>query len=210
MSLRVVIYCRVSSDRQREQGTIGSQREALLKHAAEQGWTVARVEEDDGVSGEIPPWDRPAMSRVLSMVEVQAVDLLLVIDVDRIARDSDNVAFAMVRKALRDAGVKLATPRGFLDLESAEQRLFQDILSALASFERHKIKERTTRGRRAAIQHGEIAPVNRLPTGYVWDVESKRVVEQPEEAALVREVFRLATEERRGVQSIVRTSPAEE
>jgi len=204
MSLRVAIYCRVSSDRQREQGTIGSQREALLVHAQSQGWNVVRMEEDDGVSGEVPPWDRPAMSRVLGLVEARAIDLLLVIDVDRIARDEDNVAFSMVRKALRDTGVKLATPRGFLDLESAEQRLFQDILSALASFERHKIKERTTRGRRAAILHGEIRPVNRLPTGYAWDAEAKRVVVDEEDAALVREIFRLATEEKKGLQAIVR------
>ena len=68
MSLRVAIYCRVSSDRQREQGTIGSQREALLVHAQSQGWNVVRMEEDDGVSGEVPPWDRPAMSRVLGLV----------------------------------------------------------------------------------------------------------------------------------------------
>ena len=77
----------------------------------------------------------------LDALEAAAVPGTTTREMDRIARDSDNVAFAMVRKALRDAGVKLATPRGFLDLESAEQRLFQDILSALASFERVKYHE---------------------------------------------------------------------
>lgn len=201
--LKSVLYCRVSSTVQREQGTIASQRDALVAYANQQGWSIVSIEEDDGLSGNIEPWRRPAMGRVLGMVEDGSVDVVLVIDVDRISRDDDNIDFPTVRKVLVEAGVKLATPRGLFDLESPEQRLFQDVLSALAGYERHKIRERMVRGRRAALVRGTIRPTARLPTGYAWDADAKRVVLDEHDAALVREVFRLFAEEKKGLRSVV-------
>jgi site-specific DNA recombinase len=146
--MRCAVYCRVSSDQQRESHTIESQRERLLEYAAMAGWTVVAIEEDNGVSGEVEPWARPGMSRVLELVRGRAIDVVLVIDIDRVTRDGNNIAFGIVRKELREHGVKLSTTRGLLDFDSPEQRLQQDILSALASYERHKILERTLRGRK--------------------------------------------------------------
>jgi len=55
--MKCLVYCRVSSDRQREAHTIVSQREALISHAEAQGWTIVAVEADDGVEGGVkgPP-----------------------------------------------------------------------------------------------------------------------------------------------------------
>lgn len=192
---RAVIYCRVSSDLQRENNTIESQRDVLCGYARAQGWTLVAIDEDDGLTGEIDPWERPGMGRTLARIEEGEVDVLLVIDVDRIARDEDNIAFGMVRKHLRDAGVRLYTPRGELDLESPEQRLFQDVLSALASFERHKIKDRTVRGRKASIRKGG-RPIVEPPLGYRWSNEAGGVVVDEEEAEAVRAVYRLLAEGR--------------
>ena len=203
-ALRCAIYSRVSSHAQKEQGTIASQREALIVYATAQGWDIAYNEEDDGFTGQIDPWERPALSRLLGLADDGAYDVLLVIDVDRVARDDDAIGFPLVRKALTDAGVQLATPKGIMDFVTPEQRFQQNILSAMASFEKHKIKERTTRGRRAAISHGKIAPSMRLPTGYAWDAASKRVVIDEPSAALVREVFRLVVDEHKGINAIVR------
>jgi site-specific DNA recombinase len=188
--MRCVVYCRVSSDRQREAHTIASQRDLLLAYAGATGWNVVAVEEDDGVSGEIEPWARPGMARALDLVRKRAVDVLLVIDIDRISRDSNNIAFGIVRRDLREHGVRLATPRGMLDLDSPEQRLQQDILAALASFERHKILERTIRGRRNAVLRGE-RPLAKPPIGYRCNEETRSVEICEEEAPVVREVFRL-------------------
>ena len=193
--MRCVVYCRVSSDRQREAHTIGSQRDLLVAYAEAAGWSVVAVEEDDGVSGEIEPWARPGMARALDRVRKRAVDVLLVIDIDRISRDSNNIAFGIVRRDLREHGVRLATPRGLLDLDSPEQRLQQDILAALASFERHKILERTIRGRKNAVLRGE-RPLAKPPIGYRWNDEAGAVEIAEAEAPTVRAVFRLAAEGR--------------
>jgi|GEM_PF-3869117 len=195
MTTRCAIYCRVSSDRQREARTIESQRDALNTHAAGQdGWLVVAREEDDGVSGSVAPWERPGMRRVLELVRRNEIDVLLVLSIDRISRDPDNIHFNVVRRNLRDHAVKLATPAGVLDGDSPTQRLLQDVLSGIATFERSMITERTTRGRDRAILSGG-RPPNRLPLGYGWSLEAGTIVAEEREAAVVREVFRLAAEE---------------
>ena len=48
---RVALYLRVSSEEQREAGTIQTQRDYLGRYAAERGFDVIEVFADDGVSG---------------------------------------------------------------------------------------------------------------------------------------------------------------
>lgn len=146
------VYCRVSTDRQREAGTNESQREVLLHYARTNGWTVVSVEEDDGFSGTVPAWERPGMSRALRLIESRAVDYLLVVDLDRTSRAEDPFERAIVRKALRDHGVLLATPKGILRDITPEEKLTQDMLSSVASYERSKTRERTLCGRKDAVQ----------------------------------------------------------
>ena len=196
--MRALLYCRVSSDHQREMGTIESQREALLAYARAQGWEITAVEADDGLTGAIPPWERPGMSRVMEAARRKTVDVIVVYAIDRIARDDNNVDFALVRKDLMKWGVRLATPKGVLNFDRPEDRLNQDILSALASYERHQIKDRTVRGRRAAILKGG-RPLADLPLGYRWVDETRSLAVVEEEAATVREIFRLVGGEGLGV-----------
>ena len=56
---RVALYLRVSSEEQRDAGTIETQREFLLRHAERSGFEVAETYADDGISGTIPLHKRP-------------------------------------------------------------------------------------------------------------------------------------------------------
>ena len=192
--MRCVIYCRVSTDRQREAGTIESQRELLLQTAREKGWTVVSVEEDEGFSGTVPAWERPGMSRALRLIERREVDYLLVVDLDRTSRAEDPFERAIVRKALRDHGVLLATPKGILRDITPEEKLTQDMLSSVASYERSKTRERTLRGRKDAVLRKGGRPLAQSPLGLEWSPEKHGYVASPTEAPVVREIFRLAAE----------------
>lgn len=192
--MRCVVYCRVSTDRQREAGTIESQREVLLQFARANGWTVVSVEEDDGFSGTVPAWERPGMSRALRLIESRAVDYLLVVDFDRTSRAEDPFERAIVRKALRDHGVLLATPKGILRDITAEEKLTQDLLSSVASYERSKTRERTLRGRKDAVLRKGGRPLTQTPLGLEWSPETHGYIASPAEAPVVREIFRLAAE----------------
>ncbi len=192
--MKCVIYCRVSTDRQREAGTIESQREALIQFARAQNWTVVSVEEDDGFSGTVPAWERPGMARALRLIESRAVDYLLVVDLDRTSRAEDPFERAIVRKALRDHGVLLATPKGILRDITPEEKLTQDMLSSVASYERSKTRERTVRGRKDAVLRKGGRPLTQTPLGLQWSPETHGYIASPVEAPVVREIFRLATE----------------
>jgi len=80
------IYARVSSARQKEQETIGSQTAALRTHAGQLGLDVPEqwVFQDDGHSG--ATLVRPAMERLRDLVCQVPVDVLLVYSPDRLAR----------------------------------------------------------------------------------------------------------------------------
>jgi len=56
---RVALYLRVSSEEQRERESIEIQRNFLEEYHRLYGLEVARIYEDDGVSGTIPLHERP-------------------------------------------------------------------------------------------------------------------------------------------------------
>ena len=80
------IYARVSSARQKEQQTIGSQTAALRTHAEQLGLEVPEqwVFCDDGHSG--ATLVRPALEKLRDLVAQVPVEVVLVYSPDRLAR----------------------------------------------------------------------------------------------------------------------------
>ena len=56
---RVALYLRVSSEEQRDAGTIQTQRNYLERYAAERGFEVIETYSDDGESGTFHLHERP-------------------------------------------------------------------------------------------------------------------------------------------------------
>jgi Resolvase, N terminal domain len=83
---RVAAYARVSTERQAETQTIDQQVEQLLAYAGQQGWPLRpeQIYRDDGYSG--ARLDRPALDRLRDAVSGGAVDTVLVVSPDRLAR----------------------------------------------------------------------------------------------------------------------------
>ncbi|WP_239342362.1 recombinase family protein, partial [Frankia sp. CiP3] len=82
----VVIYARVSSDRQKKNETIVSQTAALRERAREMGAALPEewVFEDDGHSG--GTLMRPALERLRDLVAAVQIDVVLCYSPDRLAR----------------------------------------------------------------------------------------------------------------------------
>ena len=80
------IYARVSSARQREQQTIGSQTTALVEAAERWGLEVPAewIFEDEGYSG--ATLVRPALERLRDLAAQVPVDVVLCYSPDRLAR----------------------------------------------------------------------------------------------------------------------------
>ena len=146
MTQRAVLYARVSSDdRGRDGRNLSGQLEMCRQYALEQGWQiVAELAEDDrGASG--ASFELPELSKVLDMAEAGEFDVLAVRELDRLSR---NLAKQLiVEEELNRQGVQVEyVLEDYPD--SPEGRLNKHIRATIAEYEREKITERMSRGRR--------------------------------------------------------------
>jgi site-specific DNA recombinase len=184
------IYARVSSARQKEQQTIGSQTAALQSHAEDLGLDVPAqwVFEDDGQSG--ASLVRPALERLRDLVCQVPVDVLLVYSPDRLAR---KYAYqALLIEEFAKAGttvVFLKGPRG----DSPEDALLTQFQGMIAEYERAQILERTRRGKTHRARAGTVNVLSGAPFGYRYVPKNDHAEAcyeiVPHEAAIVAELF---------------------
>jgi len=78
--MKLVGYVRVSEESENPE----NQRYAIYQFCAKSGHQLVDIFEDIGVSGALPPRDRPVFSKLLKMLD--QVDGLVVYALDRIAR----------------------------------------------------------------------------------------------------------------------------
>ena len=115
---RVALYMRVSSEEQRDLGTIQTQSDSLTRHAAACGFEVSEVYAD-GVSGTIPLHERPVGRRLLEDAKEGKFQSVFVYKLDRLGRTQLGILDAADRLerlgvALRSATehYETATPQG--------------------------------------------------------------------------------------------------
>src|SRR5207253_11022980 len=84
-NVRAALYARVSSEEQREGQTIDSQVAELERFSREKGWSLIGIYKDEGWSGAL--LSRPALDRLRDEAARKQFDLVLLNDVDRLARD---------------------------------------------------------------------------------------------------------------------------
>lgn len=104
---RVAIYCRVSTNKQEEDGTsLETQLARCREHAANMGWEVVR-EYQEQISGYTMLSARPMLSEALTLAKQGGLDILLVYKVDRFARNQ--VRSAEMWKAFDTAGAEVVS-----------------------------------------------------------------------------------------------------
>src|SRR3989344_4186447 len=83
---KLIGYCRVSTDNQKEEGTIEIQEHALREHAEAKGYNLVTIFRDNGVSGGLE--NRPGLVELFSYLESnKETDGVLIYKLDRLARD---------------------------------------------------------------------------------------------------------------------------
>jgi site-specific DNA recombinase len=205
------IYLRVSTDRQREQETIVSQRMALLDYAQAHQYSVPpdwRFE-DEGYS--CSTLVRPALERLRDLVAEGAIERVLVYGPDRLSRNYAYQVLLLEEFARHGAEVVfLKAP----PTDTPEQRLLLQFQGMIAEYERAQISERTRRGKRCRAKAGVINVLSSsAPYGYryVRKTESAQayyeVVES--EAEVVRKIFQLYTVDNLSMRAIAATLNAQ-
>lgn len=195
--MRVAVYLRVSTEDQARHGfSLAEQQAACEARAREMGASEVRVYTDDGVTGDV--LERPGLAALRQAVRSGAVDVVLVRDADRLSRRLAHQL--LLAEEFEAAGVRLE----FLDFswqDTPEGKLFFSIRSAVAEYEKEKIRDRMIRGQRQKARQGGI-PIRFDVYGYRYDPSTGTVSVVESEAAVVRDVFRMFVEEDRGPNSI--------
>lgn len=199
------IYARVSSERQREEQTIASQTAALREYAQTKGYAVAEewVFQDEGYSGAVLV--RPALERLRDLAATGQIEAVLIYSPDRLTRKYAYQVLLTEEFARQGATIIfIKSPQA----TTPEEHLMQQFQGMIAEYERAQITERTRRGKRHKAMNGLVNVLCGAPYGYRYIKRSEasnafyEVME--EQAAVVREMFRLYTEESYSIAALVR------
>jgi DNA invertase Pin-like site-specific DNA recombinase len=195
---RVAIYTRVSTEDQAKEGfSLDAQRERLRAYCQARGWHVAKEYVDEGHSGRNTK--RPAYQRMMG--ERDTWETILVIKMDRIHRNAKN--FMLMMEDLRAWGKDFVSATESLDTSTAMGRFVMDIIQRIAQLESEQIGERVRMGmEQKAKEPG--AGILGFPPPFGYDLSEGVLVPKQEEAAVVREMYRLALEGA-SIRTIART-----
>lgn len=137
-----LLYTRVSTDEQAEDGaSMAAQLAALQSFATIHGWDTQAIE-DAGVSGK--SLDRDGMRGALDMLTAGEADILAAVRLDRLSRDLHDISGLMKRSV--DEEWALVTIHGSVDTSSAMGRAYVHMAGLFAELERGMIGERTKAG----------------------------------------------------------------
>ena len=187
--MKAVIYARVSTERQAERGTIGSQVEALRAHVAAAGDELAGEYCDDGHSG--ARLDRPGLDQMRDAAEAGLFEVVWCLSPDRLARSYAYQVLILDELARFGVRVRFTDAPG-LDQDDPQARLLTQVQGVIAEYERAKIGERYRRGKLFRARTGEViswkAPYGyrRTPRGPGGPAHLE--IFEPE-AAVVRRIF---------------------
>lgn len=141
-TVRLVGYVRVSTEDQAREGvSLGAQRERLAGYCTAHDHELVAIEEDAGISGKVPPNQRPGLAQALERVQSGDADGLIVYKLDRLSRTVRDV-LDLTDSAQR-SGWRLVSLSEHLDTESPQGRFTLTLLAALSQLEREQVVERT-------------------------------------------------------------------
>ena len=187
--VRAILYCRVSTKGQAEEGySLDQQLERLREYANEQGYVVVAEITDPGYSG--AKLERPGLDRVRDLVAGGGVDIVLAQDRDRLSRNPDHMGYLRYEFAKHGTQLRGLNDRGD---DSPVGRLTDGILDQIAQYERAMIMDRVRRNKRAKALQGQVVGGHHVGYGYryVYDADGKPIGYEVDESTMrhVRRIF---------------------
>lgn len=179
------ILARVSTEEQARTGhSIDNQIREGIKKA---GTSDVKKYIDDGYSGEF--LERPGLTQLRKDVKEGIITKVICLDPDRLARKL--MLQLIITEELEKNGAELIFISGEY-AKTPEGQLFYSMRGAISEFEKAKINERMSSGRREKARKGKVVK-NSFTYGYDYDKEKSEYVINEEEARVVQLIFELFT-----------------
>lgn len=184
--LRVAAYCRVST-KSDEQRTSYDTQVAVFRSKIEKepGWVLAGIYADHGISG-TGAEKRPQFQQMIRDCEDGKIDAVITKSVSRFARNTlDAVQYI---EKLKDLDIRLIFEKENIDTDSEYSAMLLTVLAAFAQEESRSHSENVKWGKRKKAMSGDVPLYP--PYGYRKSEDAENMVIVPEEAEVVRRVFR--------------------
>lgn len=155
---------------------IDRQLERCAALIAARGWTPGPIYADNGVSATKTRGEGTGWATMLAGIG-HDFDVLVAVDLDRLLRTTRDLT------TLIEAGARVVTVDGEIDLTSADGEFRATMLAGIARFEVRRKSERAVRANEARVMQGKaVSRPRKRPFGFELDGETHR----PDEAAALR------------------------
>jgi len=187
-ALRCAIYTRKSTERglELEFNSLQAQREACeayIKSQQHEGWKLLPRQYDDAAysGGSL---QRPAVQQLLADIAANKIDVIVVYKIDRLTRSLAD--FAKLVELFDQHKVSFVAVTQQFNTTTSMGRLTLNVLLSFAQFERElaseRVRDKITASRKRGQWTGGPAPLG-------YDVQNKKLIINPREAATVRYIF---------------------
>jgi len=191
---KAVIYCRTSSDKQREEETIQDQVYKNKLSCQKNGSVVFKEYLDDGWSG--ATIKRPALTELFEDAQKGEFQEVYLTNLSRLSRDAIKQGVALEKLKRND--VKVFVDGKALE-DTKEGKFLITTLGAAHELQKEMIIESTSAGRERSIRNGKLI-MSTTPYGlrfktdkrgqYIRDEKKGKIVElDPEESKVIRDIF---------------------
>lgn len=183
--IAIVGYSRVSTENQKDEGTITLQKDAITEYCNDH-FELREIFADEGVSGGLS--DRPALVSLFEFLEKNHdIKSVLIFKLDRLARDL-YIQEHLIKK-LESMGVTLLSIKEpNLDSNDPMRKAFRQFMGIVSELEKNFITMRLTEGRKAKARKGLYAGGG-VAFGYCS--KDKELLIDSDKATIVKEIFRM-------------------
>lgn len=199
MTKRAVIYCRVSTKEQVEEGnSLLTQERNCRDYASKHNYEIVWVYVEEGESAKTA--DRTELQKLLRFCSNKKnyIRAVIIYKIDRLSRNTDD--YSQIRLLLKQYNVEIKSTSEFFENTPAG-RFMENIIANVAQFDNDVRTERSVEGMKGAVREGRY--VWPAPVGFCnTRVNGKATIIANEKAHLVRHAFEMMANRTDTIHSI--------
>ena len=189
---RVAGYARVSTDHEDQATSYEAQVDYYTNYIkSRDDWEFVSIYTDEGISATNTK-KREGFKAMIADALSGKIDLIITKSVSRFARNTVD-SLTTVRQ-LKDAGIEIYFEKENIWTLDSKGELLITIMSSLAQEESRSISENVTWGQRKRMADGKVSFAYSRFMGLDKDKETGKIVVNPEQAEVVRLIFRMFLE----------------
>jgi site-specific DNA recombinase len=194
-----VVYCRVSTKEQVEEGnSLATQERNCREYAIKHDYEITRVFIEEGESAKTA--DRTELQKLLRFCsdKKQNIKVVIIYKIDRLSRNTDD--YSQLRILLKRYGVEIKSTSEYFENTPAG-RFMENIIANVAQFDNDVRTERSVGGMRDAVREGRY--VWMAPVGYTnQKVDGKSNIAPNDKAELVKKAFEMMADRNHSINAI--------